>query len=81
MYNYLGHSSYYQERMGVAHCCALFLGHLGIEMMIDKSKYQREIIWLGNQLGWSGHLSASQSSNEHHLMIQVSRICYFPWSC
>ena len=30
----------------LAHCCAIFLGHLGI----DKSKYQREIIWLGNQL-------------------------------
>ena len=54
MYNYWGHSSYYQERMGVAHCCAIFLGHLGIEMMIAKSKYQREIIWLGNQLGWVG---------------------------
>ena len=30
----------------LAHCCAIFLGHLGI----DKSKYQRVIIWLGNQL-------------------------------
>ena len=26
----------------LAHCCAIFLGHLGIE---------KEIIWLGNQLG------------------------------
>ena len=39
----------------LAHCCAIFLGHLGI----DKCKYQREIIWLGNQLDkhpqqWTG---------------------------
>ena len=33
---------------------AIFLGHLGIEIqMIKKYKYQREIIWLGNQLGQS----------------------------
>ena len=29
----------------VTHCCAIFLGH-----WVSNSKYQRKIIWLGNQL-------------------------------
>ena len=45
----------------VAHCCAIFLGHLGI----DKSKYQREIIWLGNQLFII--IPKSKGNTPHHI--------------
>ena len=39
----------------VAHCCTIFLGHLGIELQLDDRHRNpnmniREIIWLGNQL-------------------------------
>ena len=33
----------------LAHCCALFLGHLGIDIEIQIS-ILGEIIWMGNQL-------------------------------
>ena len=35
----------------LAHCCTIFLGHLGIDIEIQIPNINiREIIWLGNQL-------------------------------